>query len=55
MFDKMIMMPLILVALFNIFTLNRKSGRFENTWAWIGFYMGLALAYILIFVDLKVI
>jgi geranylgeranylglycerol-phosphate geranylgeranyltransferase len=54
-FDKMIMMPLILVALFNIFTLNRKSGRFENTWAWIGFYMGLALAYILIFVDLKVI
>ena len=50
-FDQLIFMPLVALAIFNIFTMRKTSKKFENTLAWVGFYAGLSLIYIIVFIK----
>lgn len=50
-FDKLIFTILIPLAIFNIMTLKVQSKKVENTLAWVGFYTGLSLIYIIAFIS----
>jgi len=52
-YGKLAMMLILPVAVFNVLTLRRSVEGVENTLAWAGYYLGLALAYILMFIDYR--
>ena len=52
-YGKLLMLVMVAVAVFNILTLRRSVEGVENTLAWAGYYLGLALAYVLMFIDYR--